>query len=282
MMKNKLSRACFLFRVQRSAFIVFSISLCLILGLLLLGVGCSRQTTTVEERKEIIVAAASDLAPAFEELGRSFEQATGIKVIYNFGSTGTLSKQIENGAPIDLFAAANVEFVNSLEQKGLIIPDTKALYARGRITIWTNAESKLKLEKLEDLAQPEVARIGIANPEHAPYGTAAREAMQSTGIWDKVKDKLVFGENVRMTLQYAETGNVDVSIVALSLSVQSKGRWVLVPEELHRPLDQALAVIKGTRQEQEARQFAAFINGTQGRPVMRKYGFVLPGEAPVK
>lgn len=269
------------FRVQR--FLCLSVALCLILCVacvVLLSVGCSRQTTTGEQRKEITVAAASDLTPAFEELGRSFEQATGIKVVYNFGSTGTLARQIENGAPIDLFAAANVEFVNSLEQKGLIIPDTKALYARGRITIWVNAESSLKLDKLEDLARPEVGRIGIANPEHAPYGTAAREAMQSIGIWDKVKDKLVFGENVRMTLQYAETGNVDVSIVALSLSVQSKGRWVIIPEELHRPLDQALAVIKGTKQQQWARQFAAFINGPQGRPAMRKYGFVLPGEAP--
>ena len=269
------------FSVKPSGFpLCVFVSLCLILCPLLLSAGCSRQTTTKEERKEIIVAAASDLTPAFEELGRNFEQATGIKVVYNFGSTGTLARQIENGAPIDLFAAANVEFVNSLEQKNLIIPDTKALYARGRITIWTNAESPLKIDRLEDLAQPEVKRIGIANPEHAPYGAAAREAMQSIGIWDRVKDKLVFGENVRMTLQYAETGNVDVSIVALSLSVQSKGRWVLVPEELHKPLEQTLAVVKATKHEQQARQFAAFINGPQGRPVMRKYGFVLPGEAP--
>lgn len=265
---------------NRSNFLLrFSVSL-LILSLLLLSASCSRQATTVEQRSEIVVAAASDLTPAFEELGRNFEQATGIKVVYNFGSTGGLAKQIENGAPMDVFAAANVEFVNSLERKWLIIPDTKALYSRGRITIWTNADSKLKIDKLEDLSRTEVARIGIANPDHAPYGMAAREAMQSIGIWDAVKDKLVFGENVRMTLQYAETGNVDVSIIALSLSVQSKGRWVLIPEELHKPLDQALTVIKGTKHEQQARQFAAYINGAQGRVVMRKYGFTLPGETP--
>jgi molybdate transport system substrate-binding protein len=247
--------------------------------LLLLLTGCSREATD-EGRKEITVAAAADLAPAFEELGRSFEQSTGIKVVYSFGSTGNLAKQIENGAPMDVFAAANVEYVNGLEQKGLIIPGTKALYARGRITLWTNADSPLKIERLEDLARADVKRIGIANPEHAPYGMAAREALQAVGIWEALKEKLVLGENVRMTLQYAETGNVDVSIVALSLSVQSKGRWVLIPEELHKPLDQALAVIKSTKHEQQAREFAAFINGPQGRPVMRKYGFVLPGEAP--
>jgi molybdate transport system substrate-binding protein len=228
--------------------------------------------------KVLYVAAATDLASAFEEVGRSFEQSTGIRVVYNFGSTGMLAKQIENGAPVDLFAAANIEFIDRLEQKGLIIPDTKALYARGRITIWMTAGNPLKIERLEDLARPEVERVAIANPEHAPYGMAAREALQAVRVWEVVLPKCVFGENVRQTLQFAESGNVNVSIVALSLSLESGGRWVLIPEELHRPLDQALAIMKGSRREQQARQFIAFINGEQGRPIMRKYGFVLPGE----
>jgi molybdate transport system substrate-binding protein len=239
--------------------------------------GCSRRAPA-DPKAEIIVAAAADLAPAFEELGREFEQATGTMVTFSFGSTGTLAKQIENGAPVDLFAAANVEFVEQLERQGLIVSDTKALYARGRITIWTRADSVLKIERIEDLAQPEVARIAIANPEHAPYGRAAREALESAGIWKAVEPKLVYGENVRQTMQYAETGNADAAITALSLSVLSKGRWALIPEELHKPLDQALAVIKGARRELEARRFAEFINGALGRLTMRKYGFILPGE----
>lgn len=240
--------------------------------------GCSR-AVPAGPRAEIIVAAAADLAPAFEELGHQFEQETGTKVTFSFGSTGTLAKQIENGAPVDLFAAANVEFVEQLERQGLIVSETKALYARGRITIWMRADSILKIERIEDLAQPDVARVAIANPEHAPYGRAAREALESAGIWKAVEPKLVFGENVRQTMQYAETGNADAAITALSLSVRSNGRWTLIPEELHKPLDQALAVIKGARLELEARRFAEFINGTQGRPTMRKYGFILPGEA---
>lgn len=249
-----------------------------------LTAGCNRAVPETDETnpKVLYVAAASDLTPAFEEVGRSFEQATGIRVVYNFGSTGMLTRQIENGAPVDVFAAANVQFIDSLEKKGLIIPDTKALYARGRITIWMTAGSGLRVERLEDLARPEVERVGIANPEHAPYGVAAREALQAAGVWDAVQPKCVFGENVRQTLQYAESGNVNVSIVALSLSVQSNGRWILIPEELHKPLDQALAVIKSTRREQQARKFVAFINGEQGRPIMRKYGFVLPGEPIVR
>ncbi len=239
--------------------------------------GCSRGAPA-DPKPEIIVAAAADLAPAFEELGRKFEQATGTMVTFSFGSTGTLAKQIENGAPVDLFAAANIEFIEQLERKGLIVPETKALYARGRISIWMRTDSALKVERIEDLAKPEVARIAIANPEHAPYGKAAREALESVGIWKAVEPKLVYGENVRQTMQYAETGNADAAITALSLSMSSKGRWVLVPEDLHKPLDQALAVITGARREPDARRFAEFINSGEGRLTMRKYGFILPGE----
>lgn len=230
----------------------------------------------------LTVSAAADLTPAFEELGKLFTNETGIKVTFNFGSTGQLTQQIEQGAPVDLLAAANVSFVEELERQSLIIPDTKTLYAQGRITLWTRNDSSLKLDRIEDLAKPEVRRIAIANPEHAPYGEAARQALESAGIWDRVSSRLVFGENISQTLQYAETGNVDAAIVALSLSVNSKGRWVLIPDQLHKPLNQAMAVIRGTRHEAEVRRFASFVNSTQGRPVMRKYGFILPGEEPVK
>lgn len=241
--------------------------------------GCGRRVPEGDTtKKEIIVAAAADLAPAFEELGQQFEQETAIKVTFSFGSTGTLAKQIENGLPADLFAAANIAFVDELEAKGLMLPETKALYARGRITIWTRPDSLLTIERLEDLANPDVKRVAIANPEHAPYGAAAREALQSVGLWNAIEPKLVLGENVRQAIQYAETGNADAAITALSLSVQANGRWILIPEHLHKPLDQALAVLKGARLEQEARQFASFVNSATGRPIMRKYGFILPGE----
>ncbi len=234
------------------------------------------------DQSTVVVSGAADLTPAFQELGKLFEQQGVTKVTFNFGSTGQLAQQIEQGAPVDLFAAANVSYVEELEKKNLILPDTKTLYAQGRITLWTRKDSSLKLERVEDLARPEIKRVAIANPEHAPYGVAAREALQSAHVWDAVSPKLVFGENISQTLQYAESGNVDAAIVALSLSMQSDGRWVLIPAELYKPLNQALAVIRGARHEQEARRFAAFINSPPGRAVMRKYGFVLPGEEPVK
>ncbi|HSK65154.1 MAG TPA: molybdate ABC transporter substrate-binding protein [Pyrinomonadaceae bacterium] len=233
-----------------------------------------RQTTN--QPPELTVAAASDLTDAFEELGREFEANHKTKVVFVFGSTGMLTRQIENGAPMDLFAAAHVAYVEQLEQKGLIVPGTKAIYARGRITIWTTSDSPLTLSTISDLTRTEVKRIAIANPAHAPYGLAAQQAMQSAGIWDTVKPKLVYGDNIRQTLQYAETGNVDAAIVALSLSQQSKGRWTLIPEELHQPIDQGLAVIKSTRNEQAARAFANFITGARGKEILAKYGFAFP------
>jgi molybdate transport system substrate-binding protein len=236
----------------------------------------------VKPTATLTVSAAADLTPAFEEIGKIFERETGVKVTFNFGSTGQLTQQIESGAPVDLFAAANVSFIEELEKKNLILPDTKALYGQGRITIWTRSDSPLRIERVEDLARADVRRIAIANPEHAPYGVAAREALQSAGVWQAVQTKLVFGENVAQTLQYAETGNVDAAIVALSISIGSGGRWTLAPQDSHRPLNQALAVVRGTRHEAEARRFAAFINSPPGRAVMRKYGFVLPGEEPVE
>jgi len=225
------------------------------------------------EVSEVQVAAASDLSPAFEEIGKQFEARTKTKVVYSFGSTGLLTRQIENGAPVDLFAAASVDFIDQLDQKGLIIPDSKAVYAIGRITLWTTAESTLRLENIKDLARPEVMRVAIANPDHAPYGLAAKQALESAGIWDSVKPKLVYGDNIRQTLQYAETGNVEVAIVALSLSKQSHGHWSLIPEELHQPLEQGIAIMKTTKKEQAARAFAAFLTGPQGRAIMQKYGF---------
>jgi molybdate transport system substrate-binding protein len=251
------------------------------LSALILVSACNRHSP-VANNKELTVAAAADLAPAFEELGREFQATHQIKVVFSFGSTGLLARQIENGAPMDLFAAANTDYIDQLDKQGLIVSDTKTIYARGRITLWTRKDSAQRIEKISDLTRPEVKRIAIANPDHAPYGTAAREALQRGGVWEDVKSKLVYGENIRQTLQYAETGNVEVAIVALSLSLRSSGQWFLIPEELHKPLEQALAVIKGTKNEREAREFARFVMGPPGREIMRKYGFTLPGESVVR
>lgn len=233
--------------------------------------------TFAESPKEITVSAAADLSRAFKEIGEMYEKETGVKVLLNFGSTGLLAQQIEGGAPVDLFAAANKSYIDALEVKGLILPETKKLYAVGRITLAT-PNGYAKLSSLQDLLKPEVKKIAIANPAHAPYGMAAKAAMEKIGIWERLKDKLVLAENIRQALDYVETGSVDAGIVALSVSIGSNTNYTLIPEELHPPIEQAMAVIKNGRNPKEAKGFADFINGPAGRPIMRKYGFVLPSE----
>ncbi|GAB4548690.1 MAG: molybdate ABC transporter substrate-binding protein [Anaerolineae bacterium] len=227
----------------------------------------------------LTISAAASLTFAFEELGTLFEQQTGIQVEFNFGATGQLLQQIQSGADVDIFAASDEASVDTLEESGNIIADTKQVYAVGRLTLWTRADSALEFKTIEDVNRPEVTNIAMANPDTAPYGLAAREAMQSTGIWEAVQSKLVFGENVSQTLQYADSGNVDVAFVPLSLSIHSNGKWVLLPTSLHQPVRQALAVVKGTTHEVEARQFVAFLNSADGQAIMQKFGFESPNNS---
>jgi len=245
-------------------------------GLILGGVLCLLLSGA--DADEITVAAAADLARAFPEIGKLYEAKTGHKVIFSFGSSGQLALQAENGAPFDILASANIAYIDDLEKKGLVLKGTKKLYAQGRITLWQRPDAKVQITRLEELTRPEIQKVAIANPDHAPYGKAAREALIQRHVWDKLQPKLVRGENIRQTLQMAETGNVDVAIVALSLSIGSQGKYTLIPARLHKPLNQALAVLKSTRNPQVAKEFAAFINGPLGRPVMKRYGFLLPEE----
>ncbi|MSQ05690.1 MAG: molybdate ABC transporter substrate-binding protein [Dehalococcoidia bacterium] len=254
---------------------------CIVLGILLAGaLGCNSPAAgpgVPSGKLTLTVSAASDLTPAFQEMGRVFEEQTGVKVIFNFGSTGMLAQQIERGAPVDLFAAANVSYITELERQGLIVPGTSIRYARGFIVLWSRADSPFPVQRVSDLTHPEVRRFAIANPDHAPYGVAAREALQSAGVWEKVQPKLVLGENVNQAFQYAQSGNVDVAIVALSLALQAGGgQWVPVSENLYKPIDQGMAIVKGTPRQREALQFARFVSGAQGRQVMEKHGFALP------
>ncbi|MBN1450749.1 MAG: molybdate ABC transporter substrate-binding protein [Anaerolineales bacterium] len=227
----------------------------------------------------LTVAAAADLQFAFTEIGALFEQETGQEVTFVFGSTGQLAQQIENGAPFDLFAAANISFVDDLAQKDLVLSDSMTLYARGRIVLAFSKVSGVQALTLDDLLSDKITHVAIANPEHAPYGVAAKEALQSAGLWERVQPKLVYGENVRQALQFIQSGDAEAGIVALSVANVPEITWSLVDDSLHNPLDQALAVVTSSPRPELARQFATFINGPSGRPIMQKYGFVLPGEA---
>jgi molybdate transport system substrate-binding protein len=225
----------------------------------------------------ITVAAASDLRFAFEELGGRFTEETGVEVTFSFGSSGQLREQIVNGAPFDVFASANVEFVDAVIEAGRGDPATKADYAIGRLALWSPPGVELP-GAIDDLTDPRYERIAIANPEHAPYGLAAEQALATAGVLDAVRDRLVFGENISDTLRIARSGNADVGIVALSLAVADDAPYLLLDEELHEPLRQALVVTASGAGGDDARAFGAFVSSPTGREVMVRHGFGLPGE----
>jgi molybdate transport system substrate-binding protein len=226
----------------------------------------------------ITIAAASDLRPAFEDLGATFTEVTGIAVRFSFGSSGQLREQIINGAPFDLFASANSAFVDEVIEAGIGVADTRAVYGNGRIVLWAPAGATLP-ESIEQLADPAYERIAIANPEHAPYGQAAEQALAAAGISDVVGDRLVFGENVSDALRIAKSGNADIGIVALSLAIADGGPYTLIPAELHAPLVQALVVTAADQAHQQAAtQFAELLASPIGRRTMAEYGFTLPDD----
>jgi molybdate transport system substrate-binding protein len=232
------------------------------------------------ERPPLRVAAASDLALAFEQIGRIFEKRTGEKVTFIFGSTGLLARQIVHGAPFDVFAAANVEYVDDVVRAGACDPATKSLYARGRIVIWTRMGAPgAAPASPRDLADRRFRKVAIAHPDHAPYGRAARQALERSGVWEALKPRLVYGENVQQALRFVRSGNADAGIVALSLAMAAGGDHVLVASELHDPLDQALVICKRAARPDAARSFVALVGSAEGRAVMRRYGFILPGES---
>ena len=245
-------------------------------ALLAMPTGCHRKEPAPFSPAR--VAAAADLAFAFEEVGAAFAKKTGTKPIFSFGSTGLLAKQIEEGAPFDVFAAANVSFAERVIAAGTCDASTKALYARGRIVLWGRAGVVLP-DTLAGLADSRFVKIALANPEHAPYGHAAREAMENAGVWETVKGRAVYGENVQQTLQFAQTGNADVAFVALSLATVTKdGSYVSIDESLHAPIDQALVVCRHGKNPEMGKAFTEFVSSPEGHAIMKRYGFLLPGE----
>lgn len=238
--------------------------------------GCSAPSEMARHLPVIHVAAASDLMPAFTELGTRLETEHQLKATFSFGSSGLLAKQIEQGAPFDLFASASEAFVDRLRDQGLTVGESKQVFAEGRLIIWQRQDSTVPIAVLKDLALPAIRRIAIANPEHAPYGLAARQALEQEGVWTAVKDKIVFGENVVQAWQFAQTGNVEAAVVAGSLASRPGGRFVGINPERHAPIHQTLAILRRSSNVVVCRQFVEYLNSPAGRSVLERQGFVVP------
>lgn len=215
---------------------------------------------------QLIVAAASDLAPAQAELTQSFQKVTGEKIRFTSGSSGMLARQIANGAPYDVFLSANQQYVRELESAGHVVKDSVRVYGSGRIGLWS---ANGQVRRLADLTKGNVRHIAIANPQHAPYGVAARQILERAGLWTQLQPKIVYGENVRQALQFAESGNADAVLTAMSLLM---GRGEMLPENLHDPVTQSGGVVTASKQKALARRFLEYLVSPEGVAILRKYG----------
>ena len=232
---------------------------------------------------EITVAAASDLTFAFKDVAARFQKQTGNSIKLSYGSSGNFFAQIQNGAPFDLFFSADVSYPQKLEAAGLIEPGTIYDYASGKLVMWAPNESKLDLSRgLAVLLDPGIKKIAIANPLHAPYGSAAVAAMRHAAIYDQVKSKLVLGENISQTAQFVQSGNADVALLALSLALapamKNSGRYVEIPSADYPPLIQAAVILKSSRNKELAKQFLKFLQQPGTVALMEQYGFSIPGD----
>ena len=248
----------------------------IVIGLILAGCQSCREKTSQVDSQELTIAAAANLTDAFAEVGAQFTRKTGIRVVFSFGATADLAKQIENGAPFDLFAAADKEHVEQLERKGLLSPGTRALYARGRLVMWVPPGNNLKAERIQDITAKAFERIAIAKPDVAPYGQATVESLKALGLWSEIEPRVVYAQNVSQTKQYASTGNAEVAFIPLALVKPGEGSYLEVDEHLHRPIDQALGIIKDSPKQSAAHQFKDFILGDEGQTILTNKGYRKP------
>lgn len=237
---------------------------------------------SVVRAEKLTIAAAADLKFALDEISMPFKQAhPGDTLDIVYGSSGKFSAQIQQGAPFDLFFSADIAFARELVDKGFAASAVQP-YALGRIVLWSASLDARKLT-LQSLVDAKISRIAIANPQHAPYGKRAEEALRASGLWEKVSAKLVYGENIANTAQFVQSGSAQVGIIALSLALSpalsAQGGYYLIPDTLHAPLEQGFILTKRAASNRLAQQFAAHLRSPAARAVLRKYGFGWPGES---
>lgn len=231
--------------------------------------------------QSITVAAAADVQSAMRDVTAQFHKQTGIEVKLIYGSSGNFFQQLQNGAPFDMFFSANLDYPEQLQAAGLTEPESYYEYARGKIVLWVSKDSPLDISSgLQSLLNPSIKKIAIANPQHAPYGQAAVAAMQKHGVYDKVKDKFVLGENISQTASFVASGSADVGIVALSLALspnmKDKGRYVEVPAVDYPPIEQACVILRSSKNKPAAKQFLTFIKTPAVVDTLKRYGFDVP------
>jgi molybdate transport system substrate-binding protein len=238
-----------------------------------------------ESRRVVSVAAAADLKFALDEIASDFERAhPGVDVEVVYGSSGNFFAQLSHRAPFDIFFSADIEYPRKLVEQGLAEEESEFLYAVGQIVLWAQETSEIDVETLgiEAVLDERVRKVAIANPQHAPYGRAAEAALKSLLVYDRVKDKLVLGENVAQTAHFIESGAADIGVIALSLALapalRDKGRYWLVPLDAYPRMEQGGVILNWARDREAAETLRGFLLSHEGRATLRRYGFLVPGE----
>jgi molybdate transport system substrate-binding protein len=232
--------------------------------------------------RSLRIAAASDLQFVMPQLVAEFEKSAHDKLVdVSYGSSGNFFAQIRNGAPFELFFSADVDYAKKLADAKVADPGTLYEYASGRIVLWAPRDSKLDFDAdpWQVLVNPTVQKIAVANPEHAPYGRAAVAALKSASIYDQVKNKLVFGENISQAAQFVQSGNAQVGVVALSLALSpamADGKRWEIPEQMHPPITQAVIRVSCRCDPERANEFLRFIKSNQARELLERFGFRVP------
>ncbi len=222
------------------------------------------------------VAAAANLTNVLQAMAPEFEAETGIHPVFSFASTAQLARQIENSAPFDVFAAADTEHVAQLEQKRLLVTGSRAIYAVGVLALWIPPGTKARIDQIADLTRSDVKFIAVAKPELAPYGEATVEALQHLGIWDKVKSKVVYAENINMAKEFGTSNNADAVFTAYSLVLKARGKVIRVDQTLYRPISQELGILARSKNQKEAQVFVDFLLRGKGRDVLAESGYQVP------
>jgi molybdate transport system substrate-binding protein len=246
-----------------------------ILALVLLLLACC---ATGVAQNVLTVAAAADLGDPLNEIAARFEQKTGTRLNIVVGSSGQLCTQIENGAPFDVFMSADMDYPRKLVAEGKGDGSTLFLYGTGRLVLVARADSGIELHNIAAaLTDPSVHKIAIANPQHAPYGRAAVEVLKSLGIYDKISQKLVIGENVSQAAQFVETGNSQLGLVAMARVMapgeRGKMKYAEVPSGAYTPIKQAAVLLNRAKANPAARAFLEYLKTPAAMAVLRKYGF---------
>lgn len=248
--------------------------------------GCGAQTSDQQTAPQqpsakpaettLMVSAAASLTDALNELKTAFEREhPGVAISYNFGSSGKLASQIEQGAPADVFLSASKQDMDRLEEKQLIVTDTRVDFAKNELVLISSASSPLALSSFEELGDDAVKHLAVGEPTTVPAGRYAKETLEHLKLWDNLSDKLVFASDARQVLTYVESGNAEAGIVyASDAAISPKVKVIAAAEpEWHNPIDYPAAVIAASRQADTARMFLAFVTSDKGKAIFKQYGF---------